>query len=99
MTKNFHRIGVITGDPRLADPTKRNAQYNEEDTATHNAMKAAFQELSDYTFLFYDDHARLFEQLQQDRPDLVVNFCDTGFRNVPAQELNIPAYLEMLGIP
>ncbi|MGP0594009.1 D-alanine--D-alanine ligase family protein [Nitrospira sp. T9] len=99
MAKKIRRIGVITGDPRLADPTKRNAQYNEEDAATHNAMKAAFQELSDYTFLFYDDHARLFEQLQQDRPDLVVNFCDTGFRNVPAQELNIPAYLEMLGIP
>lgn len=99
MAKTFHRIGVITGDPRLADPTKRNAQYNEEDTATHNAMKAAFQELSGYTFLFYDDHARLFDQLQRDHPDLVVNFCDTGFRNVPTQELNIPAYLEMLGIP
>ncbi|MDH5575602.1 MAG: D-alanine--D-alanine ligase [Nitrospirota bacterium] len=99
MAKTFHCIGVITGDPRLADPTKRNAQYNEEDTATHNAMKAAFEELSDYTFLFYDDHARLFHQLQQDRPDLIVNFCDTGFRNVPSQELNIPAYLEMLGIP
>jgi D-alanine-D-alanine ligase len=99
MAKTVKRIGVITGDPRLADPTKRNAQYNEEDTATHNAMKAAFQELSDYTFLFYNDHARLFDQLQQDRPDVVVNFCDTGFRNVPAQELNIPAYLEMQGIP
>jgi D-alanine-D-alanine ligase len=99
MVKTFQRFGVITGDHRLADPTKRGAQYNEEDTATHNAMKAAFQELSDYTFLFYDDHARLFVQLQQDRPDLVVNFCDTGFGNVPAHELNIPAYLEMLGIP
>jgi D-alanine-D-alanine ligase len=99
MTKTVKRIGVITGDPRLTDLTKRNAQYNEEDTATHNAMKAAFQEFSEFTFLFYDDHASLFDQLQQDRPDLVVNFCDTGFRNVPAQELNIPAYLEMLGIP
>jgi D-alanine-D-alanine ligase len=99
MTNTIHRIGVITGDPRLVDPTKRNAQYNEEDTATHDAMKAAFQELSDFSFLFYDDHSRLCEQLQQDRPDLVVNFCDTGFRNVPAQEPNIPAYLEMLGVP
>jgi D-alanine-D-alanine ligase len=99
MAKTFRRIGVITGDHRLPDPTKRNAQYNEEDTATHNAMKAAFQELADFTFLFYDDHTRLFEQLQQDRPDLIVNFCDTGFRNVPTQELHIPAYLEMLGIP
>ncbi|WP_447962574.1 D-alanine--D-alanine ligase family protein [Nitrospira sp. Ecomares 2.1] len=99
MPKTAKHIGVITGDPRLADPTKRDAQYNEEDTATHNGMKAAFRELSDYTFLFYDDHARLFEQLRQDRPDLIVNFCDTGFRNVPIQELHVPAYLEMLGIP
>jgi D-alanine-D-alanine ligase len=99
MAKPFHRITVITGDHRLTDPTKRNTQYNEEDKATYNAMKAAFQELSEYTFLFYDDHACLFDQLQRDHPDLVVNFCDTGFRNVPAQELHIPAYLEMLGIP
>jgi hypothetical protein len=33
------------------------------------------------------------------QPDLVVNFCDTGFRNQAAQELSIPAYLDMLGIP
>lgn len=99
MARTVKSIGVITGDPRLADSTKRNAQYNEEDAATHHAMKSAFQELPGYTFLFYNDHARLFDQLQQDRPDLVVNFCDTGFRNVPTQELNIPAYLEMLGIP
>lgn len=99
MPKPFQRIGVITGDPRLADSTKRNAQYNEEDTATHDAMKAAFQDFPGYTFLFYDDHARLLDQLQRDRPELIVNFCDTGYRNVPTQELNIPAYLEMLGIP
>jgi len=99
MIRSFRRIGVITGDHRLADPTKRNAQYSEIDTATHKTMKAAFQELCEYTFLFYDDHACLFDQLQRDAPDLVVNFCDTGFRNVPTQELNIPAYLEVLGIP
>jgi D-alanine-D-alanine ligase len=33
------------------------------------------------------------------QPDLVVNFCGTGFRNQAAQELSIPAYLDMLGIP
>ena len=32
-------------------------------------------------------------------PDLVVNFCDTSFRNQPTLELVLPSYLEMLGIP
>lgn len=65
MAKNFQRIGVITGDHRLSDPTKRDAQYNEEDAVTHNAMKAAFQALPGYTFLFYDDHTLLFDKLQR----------------------------------
>ena len=29
----------------------------------------------------------------------MVNFCDTGFRNVATQELHVPALLEMLGVP
>jgi D-alanine-D-alanine ligase len=29
----------------------------------------------------------------------VVNFCDTGWRNVAAQELHVPALLEMQGVP
>ena len=32
-------------------------------------------------------------------PDLVINFCDTGFGNVASQELHVPALLELLGVP
>jgi D-alanine-D-alanine ligase len=93
------RICVLTGDPRLPDPTKRGQRYNEEDLATDAAMRAAFASLPGFDFEFLDDHARLPQRFAQDMPDLVVNFCDTGFRNLAAQELHVPALLEMLGVP
>ncbi len=99
MTHRFRRIAVITGDPSIADPTKRGASYHEEDRLTHEAMMAAFRSLEGYEFLFWSEHERLLDLLRDQRPDLVVNFCDTGFRNVPTQELNLPAYMELLGIP
>jgi D-alanine-D-alanine ligase len=92
------RICVLTGDPRLPDLTKRDHRYNEEDFATHRAMREAFESLG-FDFEFLDDHAALLERFARDAPDLVVNFCDTGFRNVAAQELHVPALLEMLGVP
>jgi D-alanine-D-alanine ligase len=99
MTHTVERIAVITGDPAHPDPTKRGSSYHEEDTVTHEAMMAAFRSLTDYQFSFLSDHDSLLEGLRRDPPDLVVNFCDTGFRNVPTQELNLPAYLELFGIP
>ncbi len=62
-------------------------------------MRAAFESFQGYRFEFEDDHARLFERFGHDPPDLVINFCDTGFRNVATQELHVPALLEMLGVP
>jgi D-alanine-D-alanine ligase len=93
------RIGVLTGDPRLPDPTKRDHRYNEEDFITHRAMREALETLPGFDFEFLDEHAGLFERFSEDPPDLVLNFCDTGLCNVPAQELHIPALLEMLGVP
>jgi D-alanine-D-alanine ligase len=93
------RICVLTGDPRLPDPTKRDQRYNEEDFATHRAMREAFESLPGFAFDFLDDHAALFERLSDHPPDLAMNFCDTGLRNVATQELHVPALLEMLGVP
>jgi D-alanine-D-alanine ligase len=93
------RVCVLTGDPRLPDPTKRDHRYNEEDFATHRAMREAFESLPGFRFEFQDDHGALLERFARDAPDLVVNFCDTGFRNLPTQELHLPALLEMLGVP
>ena len=90
---------MLTGDPRLPDPTKRDQRYNEEDFATQRAMREAFEGMAGFRFEFEDDHGALFERFRQDPPDLVINFCDTGFRNVATQELHVPALLEMLGVP
>ena len=92
------KLCVLTGDPRLPDPTKRGHRYNEEDLATHAAMRAALQGLNRFALEVFDDHARLLERFAADPPDLVLNFCDTGFRNVATQELHVPALLELLGI-
>jgi len=93
------RICVLTGDPRLPDLTKRDQRYNEEDFATHRAMREAFESFPGYHFGFEDDHGALLERFSRDPPDLVINFCDTGFRNVATQELHVPALLELLGVP
>lgn len=93
------RITIITGDHHEPDPTKRNASYNEEDMVTHNAMVDAFRSHQEFQFDVMNDHRLFLDYFRETPPDLVVNFCDTGYRNVPTQELNVPAYLELLGIP
>jgi D-alanine-D-alanine ligase len=92
------RLCVLTGDPRLPDLTKRGHRYNEEDQATHGAMRLALEGLGRFEVEVFDDHARLLERFAANPPDLVLNFCDTGFRNIATQELHVPALLELLGI-
>lgn len=99
MPRAIRRLLVITGDPTLPDPTKRDGGYHEEDRVTHEAMAAAFASLDRYETEVWSDHRGLVDRLERDPPDLVVNFCDTGFYNVPTQELHLPARLELMGIP
>lgn len=96
---HFPRVTVLLGDPRLADHSKREGAFHEEDFATRDAMKAAFASLPGYEFRYLDDHATILEDLRAEPPQFVINFCDTGFRNDPYRELNLPAYLEMLDVP
>lgn len=93
------RLTIVTGDHRANDPTKPGGHYNPEDFVTHNAMVAAFESLEGYAVDVISDHGVLLEQLRAAPPDLVVNFCDTGYRNQPTRELNLPAYLELHEIP
>ena len=92
-------LAIITGDHKASDPTKLGATYGPEDLAAHNAMVAALESLGRFDITVYNDHARLFERLAAQRPELVVNFCDTGVNNRPTRELNLPAWLELHDIP
>lgn len=96
---SIRKLAVITGDHRANDPTKLGAAYGPEDLKAHDAMVAAFESLRRFELTVYNDHHRLFERLAAQRPDLVVNFCDTGVNNRPTRELNLPAWLELHDIP
>jgi D-alanine-D-alanine ligase len=95
----LRRLCVVAGDPRLPDPTKPDHRYGPQEQRYDAAMRAALESLPGYELEFLDDHGRLISRLLQDPPDLVLNLCDTGFRNVAAQELHLPALFEILGIP
>lgn len=92
-------LAVITGDHQASDPTKLGAAYGPEDLKAHATMVAALEGLGRFDVTVYNDHSRLFERLAAQRPDLVVNFCDTGVNNRPTRELNLPAWLELHDIP
>jgi len=96
---SIRRLAVITGDHKANDPTKLGAAYGPEDLKAHDAMVAALEGLGRFDLTIYNDHHRLFERLEAQRPDLVVNFCDTGINNRPTRELNLPAWLELHDIP
>lgn len=93
------RLAIITGDPRLPDPAKVGGRRSSADEAAHRAMAAAFAGLGRFHVTILDDHRRLLDDLGRLRPDLAVNFCDTGFCNQARLEPAVPALLDALAIP
>ncbi|HEX7323904.1 MAG TPA: hypothetical protein VF292_00940 [Rhodanobacteraceae bacterium] len=99
MRKPITDLLIVTGDHAAFDATKPDGRYNAEDLKAHRIMVDAFATLAEFTTAVCADHAWLLDGLRKQPPDLVVNFCDTGYRNVATLEHVLPAYLEMLGIP
>ncbi|WP_340119278.1 hypothetical protein [Pelagibius sp. 7325] len=97
--RSVRTLAIVTGDHHVQDPTKLGAAYGPEDLKAHAAMVEAIASLGRFDITVYNDHRRLFERLAEQRPDLVVNFCDTGVGNRPTRELNLPAWLELHDIP
>jgi D-alanine-D-alanine ligase len=93
------KLAVVLGDPRLPYPYAKEGAFGPEDVETVAQLKAALARLSGVVPHYFDDHARLIDDLRAARPDLALNLCDTGFNNQWDLERNVPALLEILGIP
>ncbi len=91
-------ITVALGDPRLPDRSKPGGRFTPDDLDQVERLKTALATLPGYAFDYWNDHTELLARLERERPALVLNFCDTGFRNEARHELHVAAYLEMLGI-
>ncbi len=98
-TVRQREITVLLGDPTRPDETKRGGIFNPDDLAVVDKLRENILSLQEFRFTFLDHHDSLLAELQRNRPGLVLNFCDEGYRNLPTMELHVPAVLEMLGIP
>ena len=98
-------VAVVLGDPRLEDSAKIRGVFAAEDHQAFGRMKHALDEVAAvhdpprFAFRYLDRHDRLLDELRADAPELVLNFCDTGYTNRAELELHVPALLELLGIP
>lgn len=92
-------VGVLLGDPRLPYPYAVDGQFGSEEIEGVRHLEEALATLSGYRFTWFDDHSTLIDDLRANPPDLALNLCDTGYRNQWELERNVPAFLEMLGIP
>jgi len=95
----FNRLVVVTGDHQTSDSTKLGGAWGPQDLETHRQMVEALNSLGRFEICVIDDHRHLFDRILDLRPDLVVNFCDTGVFNQPTRELHLPAWLELQNIP
>jgi len=97
--RTVRELVVLLGDPRLADPVKRNGRFNEEDFEALARLKDALQRLNQYKYVFLDNHATILEDLRNHQGSFVLNFCDEGFYNAASLELHVPALLDFLNVP
>lgn len=92
-------VTVLLGDPRLPYPYNLSNRFEQHDHDAVEELRRALETLDDYRFRFLDDHARLWQTLEEERPTLVLNFCNTGYRNDPARQHHIAAMLDILERP
>ncbi len=98
-SSTIRRLVVVTGDHHRSDSTKLGAAWGPQDLDAHRRMVEALESLGRFDITVIDDHCALFDRILSAKPDLVVNFCDTGVFNEPTRELHLPAWLELNDIP
>ncbi|MCO6439972.1 MAG: D-alanine--D-alanine ligase [Nitrococcus mobilis] len=93
-------ITVLLGDPRLPYRYNLSNRFEPHDYLALRRLQEALDQIEGYRFRFLDDHERLWQRLEQEeRPALVLNFCNTGYRNDFARQQHVAALLDMLRLP
>lgn len=92
-------VTVLLGDPRLPYGYNLSNRFEQQDYDAVRNMQGALETLEGYRFRFLDDHEVLWGTLSAGPPSLVLNFCNTGYRNNPARQHHVSALLEMLELP
>jgi len=98
MSSDLH-VGLLLGDPRLPYDYAPGGRFGSQELEAHAAVERALGGLSGIRVTVFDDHDVLLDALPAAKPDLVLNLCDVGYRNRWELELNLPAFLELHGIP
>lgn len=93
------RVGVLLGDPRFPYPYSQTGEFGSEEEEAVVWLRKALAQLEGHVFTYFDDHERLIDDLRETPLDLVLNLCDTGYRNDWNLERDVPALLEILGLP
>jgi len=96
--KSLH-IGLLSGDPTLPYEYGIDNRFGEAEIEAVDKAIEAVESLDGYHVTHFGSHASLIEPLREQPPDLILNFCDTGYRNLLRNEANVPALLELLDVP
>lgn len=92
-------IGLLSGDPALPYEYGIDDRFGEAEVEAVQRALESVNELKGFHATHFGSHESLIDRLRQEPPDLVLNFCDTGYRNLLRNEANVPALLELLDIP
>ena len=98
-TSPLNYISVLLGDPRLPYRYNLSNRFEQQDYDAVEHLRQALGTLDAYRFQFLDNHAQLWRTLEGERPSLVLNFCNTGYRNDPARQHHVAAMLDILDLP
>lgn len=98
-SKNVLTIGVLSGDPTLPYEYGVDGRFSDEDREAVARVLETVGGIDGYAVEDLSDHARLVDALRDSPPDLALNFCDTGYRNLLRNEANVPALLELMDVP
>ncbi|MCC5859052.1 MAG: D-alanine--D-alanine ligase [Ectothiorhodospiraceae bacterium] len=93
------QLGLLTGDPSLPFEYGPAGVSGETERKALEQALTAVRSLDRYTVTLFSDHEQLLDALRARPPELMLNLCDAGYRNRLALEPNVPALLELLGIP